>query len=157
MRKVVLVVLIFVLTGCAASGAYFRSDSVKNLGEKSEIIVYRMGKVSASGSNFCTKINGDSLGVLQNGGFLRKKLEPGTHTVTMPWDESLTIEVSTEPGKVSYVEFTIGLDGMGVLPIGTVTAVSMSWNMALISKKPAESLRALSTLRESTYSTTCTK
>lgn len=149
--------LLVILSGCSATGLKFEELVPNSLNGKSELLIFRESKISASGSSFCTKINGESIGILKNGGFLRVEVEPGTHTVSMPFSEELSIELEAEPNKTKFVEFTVGLAGLGVLPIGTITSVSMSWNMALIATDEEYSVEKLSGLRESTASSDCEK
>ena len=143
------------LFGCSATGEKYSSSQVSLQNGNSEIVIYREGKLSASGSDFCVKIGDESFGVLKNGGYLRTSLAPGKHTISLPFSNELEIELEVKEGETEYVEFTIGLSSLYVIPIGTIASVSMSWDMSLVNTSANYSLEKLVKLRESEYSNNC--
>lgn len=148
--------LIF-LFGCSATGEKYSIVQPKLLNGKSEIVIYRESKLGASGSDFCINIANKPYGVLKNGGYLKATLEPGKHKVSLPFSDELAIEVEVREGETKYIEFTIGLSSMSVLPLGTIASISMSWDMSLVNTSADYSLEKLIKIRESEYTTSCDK
>lgn len=149
--------LLLLLFGCSATGTKFRELVPAKLNGMSEIIIYHESKIVASGSSFCTKVNGESIGTLENGGYLRAEVGPGNQNISMPFSKELSVKFESKPDQTRYIEFTVGLSGLRILPIGTIIAVSTSWNMALVVTDEAYSKGELSGLRESTRSSDCEK
>ena len=125
----------FFLCSCSATGPRYSEIPEVNLSGKSEIIIFRESKFVASVSKYCINIDGKTIGVLSNGGFLRVVVEHGSHLISIPSiirkspPTELQIE-TTENGK-TYLLHSIDLASMFVIPIGNFTAISSSWDKKL--------------------------
>lgn len=145
------------IAACSATGPIYSKKEHNVLEGKSEIVVFRESKIGASGSSFCVKIDDDPIGILSNGGYLSAIVEPGKHSVMIPFKEGLELEVETKEGESKFILFTIGLASMYALPIGTVGVVSTSWNMSLVSTPIEYGLSETMKLREAQVTNDCTK
>ena len=107
-KSVLLVILCFIVSGCAAKGAQFSKLSVVPEGE-SVIYVYRPWAMIAAGANFEIVINGKRISPrLSNQSYLMYVTPPGSykiHTNTMNIDRVLNI--NTAKNKSYFVSISI--------------------------------------------------
>ncbi len=144
------------ITGCSATGPKYSELEATDLREKSEIIIFRESKLGAAGSSFCVTINNKPIGILKNGGFLRASVEPGNNLISMPLNnDKLELDIKSRIANSTFVEFTIGLADMLVLPIGTITSINMSWDMSLRVTPEEYGLTKLNKIHESDYINVC--
>ena len=146
MRYVLIVFFTIILSACSASGIKYSEIVQTELNGQSEIIVFRKSQFAASGGCYRINVDGKEIGILANGGYLRKRVAPGKHVVSIT-QQDLALEIETKQNMKSFVEYNIGLNGMSVLPIGVISAVSMDWNVAFVDTPKDYGLQAVSTLR----------
>jgi len=144
-----------ILTGCSASGIKYQDLVQTELNGQSEIIVYRKSQLAASGGCYRVNVDGKEIGILANGGYLRKTVDPGKHTVSIVLRKGLDLEVETIKDTKSYIEYTIGVSNMSVFPIGTISVVNMGWDVALVDTPKDHGLKTVMNLRESLKTHTC--
>mgnify|MGYP000448132402 CR=1 FL=1 len=97
MLKITTLSIAILLSGCSAKGPVYETAPQQSLTNQSEVILFRIKKFAASGSAPCTKVNGNSYGLLKNSGFLRIPVNPGSNVISMPLDDVLTITLDTAP------------------------------------------------------------
>ena len=153
--NVLIIFLVAFVCGCSATGQKYSELAPVVTGGKSEIVIYRKSQMAASGGCYRVKLDGEQIGILQNGGYLRKFVEPGKHTITAVIEKDLNIEIETKENSQNFIFLNIGLAGLSAFPIGTVSVVNASWNVALIDTPQEFGAKAVQELRESTTLSTC--
>ena len=153
-RYISTVFIAIFLSACSASGIKYSEIVQTELNGQSEIIVFRKSQLAASGGCYRINVDGKEIGILANGGYLRKMVEPGKHVVSISLKE-LDFEIETIENTKSFVEYNIGLNGMSAFPIGVISVVSMDWNVAFVDTPKDYGLKAVSNLRESLKTHTC--
>ena len=103
MKKAVLVLLSFVLFGCAASGDVFSGFKQPN-GDNGMVYVYRPHQFVGGGVSFDVGVDDAPLGVLRNGGYLEKELPSGVHFVTANTEVSRVLKVDEPKAGFSCVK-----------------------------------------------------
>ena len=156
-HSLIYLLLTMSIVACSATGPIYSEKEPSELSGKSEIVVFRESKIGASGSSFCLKIDDDPIGILSNGGYLSAIVEPGKHSVKIPFKEGLELEIDTRDGESKFIRFTIGLASMYAIPIGAVGVVSASWDMSLVSTTREDGLSEIMKLREAEVTNDCTK
>lgn len=147
--------LFVLLCGCSATGQkYSELAPVVSTG-KSELVIYRKSQIAASGGCYRIKVDGKEVGILANGGYLRKFVEPGKHIVTAVIGKDLDLEIQTTENSQNFILLSIGLSGISGFPVGTVSVVNASWNVGLVDTPKDFGVKAVQELRESTTTNTC--
>jgi hypothetical protein len=141
--------VLLLLTGCAASGPMYEKQSLKDH-SKAQVVVYRPGGFVGSGRRPDILINGEKTCELPQGSYFSKEVTPGDVILTAQlWDFPGTSQIKFNARKntPSYVRVSMDADkvaaaGMGGL-IGLMVAEGASTNrgpffMTTVSKEQAE-------------------
>ena len=155
MYRPMLIIATFLLSACSATGPKYSELQKQPLDGKSEIVVYRLSQLAASGGCYRVKVDGVQVGILANGGYVRKIVDPGNHKVSIMLREGLDLEINTQPNETNYIQYNIGVSGMSAFPIGTISVVNMEWDVSLVDTPKDYGLKTVSSLRQSLKSHTC--
>lgn len=82
-------------------------------------------------------------------------MEPGKHTITAVIGKDINIEIETTANSQNFILLSIGLAGISAFPVGTISVVDTSWDVALIDTPKDFGIKALQDLRESTMTSAC--
>lgn len=144
------------LAGCTASGPAYNENIYIDTGN-SIIYVYRESGFVGSGS--CSDIFIDSklIGCLRHGGFLKREVPAGNHTVEVRYTKHSKVRLaqSTEAGSAYYVQHVIQLGGVDesengqYLSVGSSASTVKIFGTGLIPRNKEEALKIISKLRES--------
>ncbi|WP_418122015.1 DUF2846 domain-containing protein [Variovorax sp. 160MFSha2.1] len=105
-RLAVIVALPPMLGACGAYGPAFTEPSAPNPNQGA-IYVYRMTAFAAGASRQPVLVDGVQVAVLKNGGYFRRDLAPGNHTLEVKGYGPAAINFSVEPGKTLFYRYTI--------------------------------------------------
>ena len=155
--KYISIFLIFLIYGCAAKGAFYKDVRTKDLNGKSSITIFRKKQFADGGSCYTVNVDGQSVGVLANGGFIEVLLQPGKHTVTVPHlnGKTLSSEATLEENGAYYVEYNSVLTGVSAVPIGSAAVTNVNFNFALSPVPESYALGILEGLRDSSKKVSC--
>lgn len=161
-----LALLSTLLFGCAMPAGGDRFDGKNLNGKGAQVIVYRPSQFSNTGVIFYIEADGQPIGSLRSGGFIRKTLAPGSHTLMMKIKPSMLssakytaikANVYIHPGKASYVKIQNGVSvnplttGLGIAS-AAVTGIgffSMQVNYEFMEVSPGVAVKDLASLRSS--------
>lgn len=118
MRILFTVISVAMIFGCAASGPRYSDMSFETTPGLSEVYIYRLNKFVDGGSCYEISIDGKPIGVLGNGGFLRKEISPGKHTVSIPMVDKNSLELlfDSEESEPVYIQFNVSLSSSSAIP-----------------------------------------
>lgn len=156
-----ILLLILLQAACSATGPRYSELPKIDLNEKSEFIIFREKKLGAAGSKYCIKIDGEPLGILSSGGFLRTTITPGNHEIEIPSilrrEPPTILTVDALEGESIYLLHSIDLASMWILPIGQITAIDASWDKKLSVVPEALWNEQNNKVREAKYVSECPK
>jgi hypothetical protein len=109
-RLASLLVLPFFLGACAAYGPAFTGATAPSP-DRGAIYIYRPTAFAAGGTTQPILIDGVQVAVMKNGGYLRRELEPGHHTVEVQGFQPAGVDVTIDPGKTLFFRYTIESQG----------------------------------------------
>lgn len=155
--KFVLLLVVISLCGCAAKGAFYKDVRTQAMNGKSSITIFRKKQFADGGSCYTVWVDGKSVGVLGNGGFIEVLLEPGEHVVTIPHLDGkiLRSEAVLAENQAYYVEYNSRATGVSAIPIGSMAVTSVSFNFALSPVPETYALGLLEGLRDSSKKVSC--
>jgi len=142
-------------SACSASGPRYQSHAPGFLSDRSEIVILRQSKFGGGASSYCVIIDNQPFGELSNGGYLRKIVSPGNHTISMPLDKDLKLEIATEKNKTHFVLFQLDLAGISPMSIGNTIMANTSWNMGLFEVSEENGKKIVKSLREADLDDDC--
>lgn len=110
------VILPLGLGACGAYGPAFRESKAPSpsLGA---VYVYRLPAFAAGGLTPPILIDGVEVAAMKNGGYLRRELAPGHHTVVVQSAQPTAVDVNIEPGKTLFFRYTIELRSSGLYAV----------------------------------------
>jgi hypothetical protein len=153
MKKIYLsliVLLLIFLQGCSATGPKF--SSVSYVGPNETLIyVYRNSAFLKGGTYPFVYIDGEEIGPLKNGGYVKASVPPGEHRVTIdgqifPGDwmqKPINLYVKTSSEKPTFIKLWLG--NAEVIPASYITLASS--NAAVVAPE-----YALEQIKECNYS-----
>ena len=153
--RILIVTSLLFLSACSATGPRYSELPEEPLEGKSEIVVYRLSQLAASGGCYRVSIDDTPIGILANGGYVRKIVPPGKHKVSIILKDSLDLEIEAKPNETNYIQYNIGLGGMSAFPVGTLSVVNMDWNVSLVDVPKDHGKKTVSNLRQSLKTHTC--
>jgi len=154
-HRIIIIITILFLAGCSATGPKYTELHKQPLDGKSEIVIYRLSQFAASGGCYRVKVDDKQIGILANGGYVRKIVEPGSHKVSIVLRSGLDLVIETKPNETNYIQYNIGVSGMSAFPIGTIAVVNMDWDVSLVDVPKNQGLNTVSNLRQSLKTNTC--
>jgi hypothetical protein len=106
-KKLIGLVLLFVLMGCASvpMGDTKQDASLKNFSsvpDKAGLYVYR-NELFGGAVKMDVELDGKPMGITVAKTFLFKELSSGKHTITSKAENSDTIELNAQPGKLYFI------------------------------------------------------
>lgn len=136
--KAIVVLLLTLLAGCAASGSKF--EQIQSFSDETTTI-YVMRQWAFGGGATCPDIylNGKEIGCLKNGGFIRAEVPSGAVYFRADYFSDNDYETfNTAPGEIVYIEwyYNVGADGY-------------SYSYGLDIHEESTALKILKSLRES--------
>ena len=148
MRYFLLLVVVWVVTGCSATGSDFKTTATS--GGKGVVHVYRPTNWRATwGDAPNISVDGRRVGSLKNAGFLTFQLPPGRHEVEvrvplMQWFGGRKAKVNVAPGGKYYLRVGLELDDIvfganGPLPISSFHIQQVPARKALAEIKKTKS------------------
>ena len=147
-----------------AGGEHFDGKNLE--GKDGQVIVYRPAQFSNKGVIFYVEADGRAIGTLRDGGFIRKALPAGPHTLTMKIKPSvfssakytaIKTTIRSQPGKPNFVKIQNGVSvnplktGLGIASVA-VTGIgftSMQVNYEFVEVSPGVAVKDLASLRSS--------
>ena len=154
-RPIVLIFVVILLSACSATGPKYSALPKQPLNGKSEIVVYRLSQLAASGGCYRVNVDGESIGILANGGYVRRIVEPGSHKISIVLREGLDLDIDTKPDETNYIQYDIGVNSMSAFPIGTISVVNIAWDVSLVDTPKDYGLNTVNNLRQSLKTHTC--
>lgn len=142
----------FTVIGCAMGPKY---DVIPTpiLKDRVELVVFRRSKIYGSGECNILKINGQEIGTLVNGGFLREFVTPGKQSVSIrvygrQWYK---LEVDSYDFPRVFVELTIDKSTLNTYPKGAIIkSIEVGGNYYLAQIQENHALPIVLDLNEST-------
>lgn len=118
MERIFILLSIIMLTGCAAGGPKFTESKFTKNPMQTEIFVFRLDKFVDGGGCYEVGLNDNPIGVLANGGFIRKEVNPGKHVIAVPMINKTHLEVSFEgkENETLYFQFNVALNDPNAIP-----------------------------------------
>ncbi len=99
-------------TGCASGPSVSESADIEAVPQgMSRIIVYRT-QVLGTALQPAVRVDGRETGRCEPEGAFLVDVQPGTHTISTKTETTASVDVTTSPGEVVYVECSFG---MGVI------------------------------------------
>ena len=122
MKRIFILLSIIFLTSCAASGPKFTESTFIKNPKQTEIYVFRLEKFAASGSCYEIGLNDNAIGVLANGGFIRKEVTPGENVLSVPMtdDSNLALKFDGKGNETLYFQFSIALNDTNAIPVSNI-------------------------------------
>ncbi|WP_084679438.1 DUF2846 domain-containing protein [Curvibacter lanceolatus] len=102
--------------GCGAYGPAF-SESKAPSPSLGAVYLYRLPAFAAGGLTPPILIDGVKVAVMKNGGYLRRELTPGHHTVVVQSAQPTGVDINIEPGKTLYFRYTMELRSSGLYTV----------------------------------------
>ena len=99
MRRICILLSIIFLTGCSASGLKFTESKFTQNPKQTEIYIFRLNKFVAAGSCYEIGLNENVIGVLGNGGFIRKEVSPGESIISVPMTDDSNLALKFDGKK----------------------------------------------------------
>ena len=149
MKAFTLLFLIIMVSACSARGPIYNETPDKDLAGQSQIVVYRNKQFAASGSCYRIKIDGELLGSLESGSYLKKTVSAGPHVVSVELGDGINLPITTAESTKNYVLLDMAIRDLSTFGVGTAQTVDLTWNIALIDAPNAIALPVLSKLNES--------
>jgi hypothetical protein len=118
MERILILLSIILLSGCAAGGPKFTESKFTKNPKKTEVFVFRLDKFVDGGSCYEIGINDNSIGALANGGFIRKEVAPGNHVIAVPMLNKTHLKVNFEgkENETLYFQFNVALNDTNAIP-----------------------------------------
>lgn len=114
LRSIAFLLATVSLVSCAATGPQFERLEAANQNEV-VVYVYRPNSFVAGGSYPTLSIDGKEDVGLKNGGYVRRAVGVGRHTIalqkTFNWSEPLSVKLSTERGRTYFLKLEIQHSG----------------------------------------------
>lgn len=124
--------LVFLITACAANGPRYNDTSAMTLAGQSEIVVYRKKQFAASASCYRIRIDGELLGSLESGSYLKKMVPAGQHTVSVDLGDGISLPIKTTENAKNYILLDMSIKDVSTFGVGTAHIVDLNWNVGLI-------------------------
>lgn len=108
-KTLIVLTLTALLAACATAPGQKFSGVGKPAADKAEVYLYRGDAFFAMGQAFNVKVNGAEAGQLFNASFLKLKLAPGEHTLTVdpgPLTKSASKTIRVQGGEVGFYEYS---------------------------------------------------
>jgi len=114
MKKIMFLIVLGILSGCAATGQQF---SIMDLGVNNSdavIYLYRPSRFANSAGYPKITLDGENKGGLKNGGYLVFRVSPGSHTITQEyswtWDfKANPVVVNAKKNSQYFVRLDTGV------------------------------------------------
>jgi hypothetical protein len=118
MDRILILLSIVILSGCSAGGTKFTESKFTKTPNQTEIFVFRLDKLAASGSCYEIGLNDNAIGVLGNGGFIRKEVSPGKNIISVPMSDKTNLELNFDgkENETLYFQFSIALNDAKAIP-----------------------------------------
>jgi len=167
MRYILILFILVIINGCAAGGAKFGEIQFIKNDKLSEIFVFRLDKFVAGGSCYEIGIDKNSIGVLGNGGFIRKELSAGNHIITIPMiDKSqLNLSFDTDAMQTKYFQFNVALNDTKAIPESEILSKKLDYTFSqgellhfdtvFVQVRPEYAIKELQSLRDSSEKVSC--
>lgn len=167
MKKILILLSFVILYSCAAGGSKFSEINFEKPLDSAEIYVFRLNKFVDGGSCYEAKIDDEVIGVLANGGFIRKVVKPGAHEVAIPMinGERLNLAVSASSGESIYIQFNVALNSANGIPQEQIISTKsdykytqgelMNFYNLLVQVKPDYALQQMQALKDSSVKASC--
>ena len=149
MKKLAITLLSMFLVSCMATGPAFNSLQP----EQSDLVsLYILRQSAFAASAYCppVTIDGEKIGCLKNGGYIRKYVSPGLHEVRFEkrfgeMGKEHFIKINGKPGETLFFEWAYDVDG--VWSTGFVSGATFS--EAIVQHKQEQAIEILRNLNES--------
>lgn len=153
--------------GCSASGPKYGEISFERSPGLTEVYIFRLNKFVDGGSCYEINLNGESVGVLANGGFIRKEINSGDYIVSIPMinKENLDLKLTAKPNESVYIQFNVALNTSKGIPDSEIIskrsdyfyseAALLNYNNLLVQVRPDYAIQKLESLKDSSVKRSC--
>ena len=167
MRILFILTIVPFLFACAAGGPKYSDINFEKTPGQSEVYIFRLNKFVDGGSCYELRIDGEDVGGLGNGGFIRKEMPPGNHVASIPMVNKTHLELSfqSKMDEPTYIQFNVALNRANGIPeSATISERSdyvhsrgelLNFNNLLVQVKPEYALEKMAALKDSSVKVSC--
>lgn len=167
MSRIFILLAIVILSGCAAGGTKFTESKFTKNPKKTEIYIFRFEQFFANGACYEIGLNEKSIGVLGNGGFIRKEVSPGNNTISVPMSDKIPLSLNFDgkENETLYFQFNVALNDTKAIPDSNIISnggdytdingALMHVNSLFVQVEERYALNELKLLRDSSAKVTC--
>lgn len=148
-----IIMLSLLISGCSATGAFYKDLPALDKDGRSELIVYRLKKFVGGGVCYHVSVDDEMIGILGNGGFIRVLIAPGKHKISFPSVKGpyMNLDFISVANGENYILHNMDATNVVVAPVFS----SATFNTTLMETSKTYALEQLPLLRNSLEGNTC--